>query len=250
MRVRSVVVLAQVGRMAIGAHVVPVLIDTGPVASVTRRDLLTGIQKEPPLAAALARARVPGDSQRLQTSAGHRDEILLQRIYAERKFDFVVMQRAVRSVGAYHEARSISKEARRDAVVIEAGAIEVAQHRRRVRRLHRQLMVRAAPESILPARDRLRTRRRRRISHRVSAVLSTLESKASDGSRIRRATSTTATTDTSTNGASHASRPRFDFSCAAVGCGRATIFAPVCSCAFSFCSTVNLGTSVACRCIA
>ena len=147
MRVASVVVLAQVGRMAIGAHVVPILIDAGPVASVTRRDLLAGIQKEPPLAATLARPRIPGDSQRLQTSAGHRDQILLQRIYAERKFDFVIMQRAVGAVGAYHEARSISIEARCDAVVIEAGAIEVAQHRRRVRRLHRQLMVRAAPQS-------------------------------------------------------------------------------------------------------
>src|SRR5208337_3464652 len=50
----GVVVLAQVGRMAIGAHVVPVLIDAGPVASIMRRDLFPGIQKEPPLAATFA----------------------------------------------------------------------------------------------------------------------------------------------------------------------------------------------------
>ena len=39
----SVVVLAKVGRMAVGAHVVPVLIDAGPVPRVIGRDLLTGI---------------------------------------------------------------------------------------------------------------------------------------------------------------------------------------------------------------
>ena len=31
--------------------------------------------------------------------------------------------------------------------------------------------------------------------------------------------------DTSANGASHASRPRFDFGCAGFGCGRAAVFA-------------------------
>src|SRR5580704_2237042 len=46
-----------------------------------------------------------------------------------------------------------------------------------------------------------------------------------DGSRVRRASITTATTDISSNGTSHASRPRVDFGCAAVGCGRATVFA-------------------------
>lgn len=115
--------------MAIGAHVIPVLIDARPVPGVPRRDLLSGIQKEPPLAAARAWPRVPGDPQRLQASARHRDEILLQRINAERVPDFVLMKRAVRAVGTHHELGATTVEARRDAVVIEARMIEVAQDR-------------------------------------------------------------------------------------------------------------------------
>src|SRR5208283_716541 len=60
----QVVVLANISRMAVGAHVIPVLIDAGPMPRISKGDLLTGIEKEPSLAAALARAAVPCHSER------------------------------------------------------------------------------------------------------------------------------------------------------------------------------------------
>src|ERR1700733_13549368 len=135
--------------MTIGAHVVPVLIEAGPMPGIVRRDLLTRIQKEPPLTAPVARAAVPRYPQRLQTAARHRDEILLQRVDAERVADFVVMQRAVGTVGTHHELRSRAIEVRGDAAVVETRVIEVAEHSGIRSRLHRQLMMRSVPQRIL-----------------------------------------------------------------------------------------------------
>src|SRR5271167_3490290 len=86
----QVVVLAQVGRMAVRTHVIPGLIDTGPVQRIRRRDSLAWVEKEPPLAAAFAWTAVPCDPERLQASPRHSYEILLQRIYAKRVLDLVI----------------------------------------------------------------------------------------------------------------------------------------------------------------
>ena len=77
---RRVVILAHAGRVALGAHEVPVLIELGPMQHVVVTDLLVGIEVEPALAALVLRAAVPGDRQRLQPAVGKLDEILLQRI--------------------------------------------------------------------------------------------------------------------------------------------------------------------------
>ncbi len=59
-RVRPLVeVLAQIRGMAVGALVVPVLVDRRPVQAVARPDLLAGIEVEPALAAGRARPRIP-----------------------------------------------------------------------------------------------------------------------------------------------------------------------------------------------
>ena len=88
----QVIAAPQVGRVAVGAHPVPVLIDPGPVQLVVVRDLLVGIEVEPALAALLLRPRVPGEAQRLEAPAREGDQILLQRVDAERVVDLVVVQ--------------------------------------------------------------------------------------------------------------------------------------------------------------
>src|SRR5688572_10110115 len=79
----GVVVLAHAGRMALGAHEIPVLIELGPMQDVVRLDLLMGIEVKPALAALLLRARIPRQRQRLNAAVGKLDEILLQGIEAE-----------------------------------------------------------------------------------------------------------------------------------------------------------------------
>src|SRR6266851_6161055 len=104
------VVLAQVGRMAIRAHVIPGLVDTGPVQRIRRRDSLARVEKEPTPASTLARPAVPCDSERLQASARHGYQILLQWIDAKRVLDFVITKGAVGTVSTDHELRVPSKE--------------------------------------------------------------------------------------------------------------------------------------------
>ena len=84
---RRVVVLAHAGRMALRAHEIPVLVQPGPVQHVVVLDLLVRIEMEPALAALVLRPAVPGERQRLQAAVGKLDQILLQRIDAERVLD-------------------------------------------------------------------------------------------------------------------------------------------------------------------
>ena len=82
-----VVVLAYTGRMALGAHEVPILIQLSPMQDVVVANLLIRIEVEPALAATVLRPAVPGDRECLQTPIRELDQILLQWIEAERVFE-------------------------------------------------------------------------------------------------------------------------------------------------------------------
>jgi hypothetical protein len=55
------------------------------------------------------------------------------------------VQRAIRTVGADDEFVAIAEKGRRDAEMLELGASEIAEYRRRRRGLHRPRMMRAIP---------------------------------------------------------------------------------------------------------
>ena len=64
-----IVVLAQLGRVALGAHEVPGLIDAGPVQRIAGVQVLVGVEVEPALAALILRAARP---RRCRAPAGGR----------------------------------------------------------------------------------------------------------------------------------------------------------------------------------
>src|SRR5262249_6846857 len=107
---------------------------------------LVRIEMEPSLAALCLRAAVPGDTERLQATAGEPDQVLLQGSNAECVLDLVVMQRAVRSVGMHEKGAGASKKPGHDPIVCEAHVLEVTQNGRLRGRLHRELMMRAGPQ--------------------------------------------------------------------------------------------------------
>ncbi len=109
---RRVVVLAHAGRVALGAHEIPVLVELRPVQDVVVADFFIGIEVEPALSALVLRPAVPGDPQRLQAPVGKFDQILLQGIDAERVFDLEFGGLAVRPVGLDHELAVAPEEAR------------------------------------------------------------------------------------------------------------------------------------------
>src|SRR5262245_51303579 len=90
-----VVVLADIRRMAVRAHVVPVLLTAGPVQLVAEVDALVRIEVKPALPARLARARIPDDRQRLEPAAGQLDQVLLEWSQPEGVLDLEVGQLAV-----------------------------------------------------------------------------------------------------------------------------------------------------------
>ena len=75
----GVVALDQLGRVALGALQVPVLVQASPVQRVLGVDLLLGVEVEPALPARGLGPAVPGDGERLQPATGKRDQVLLQR---------------------------------------------------------------------------------------------------------------------------------------------------------------------------
>jgi hypothetical protein len=89
--------------MAVGALVVPGLVTSRPVQAVAGGQFLIRIEMNPTLGALFLRSRVPGDAERLQPATGHGDQVLLQRIDAERVGDLVLVESAVRPVGSDQE---------------------------------------------------------------------------------------------------------------------------------------------------
>ncbi len=101
---------------------------------------------EPALAALLLRPAVPGDRQRLQAAVGELDQILLQRVDAEGVLHLERGELAVRPVGLDQELAVLAEEARPHAVMLEARVGEIAEHRPVGCMLHRELVLRRAPQ--------------------------------------------------------------------------------------------------------
>ena len=144
--VGRVVVLAHAGRMAFGAHEIPILVQLGPVQDIVVLDLLVRVEMEPALAAFVLRPAVPGKRESLQAAVGKLDEVLLQRIDAERVLDLEGAELAVRAVGLDDEFSVLAEEAGAHAEIFETRIVEIAEHRLVGRVLHGELVLRRAPQ--------------------------------------------------------------------------------------------------------
>ncbi|MNR19277.1 hypothetical protein D3C85_1360600 [compost metagenome] len=106
-----IVVLAQVGGVAIRAHEVPVLCRAGPAQRIAVADLLLRVEMEPALPALIRRSAVPSDGQCLQAPVRKLHQILLQGFDAEGVADAELGQLAVGAVGKDEEAPIATVEA-------------------------------------------------------------------------------------------------------------------------------------------
>ncbi len=137
----QVEILAHIGGVAVGAHIVPGLVTPCPVQRITGGKLLVGIQKIPPLPALFLGPTVPRDAECLISPVGKFDQILLKWIDTKRVGDEIFVQHAVGSVGADHEMLVGTEERRRHPEMLELCAGKIAQHRGSRGWLHRQRMV-------------------------------------------------------------------------------------------------------------
>ncbi len=141
---RRIVLLAQVGGMAVRAMAVPVLIDGSPVQRALRIACGFRVQGEPALAALVGRAAVPGGAERLQATAWQTQQILLQGVNAEGIAHRIVTLLAVRPRRANHELVAATGE-RRAVTLRQRRGAEIAQHTVGAGGLHGQLMMGAEP---------------------------------------------------------------------------------------------------------
>ena len=144
-----IIILAQAGGVTLGAHIIPVLVQLGPVQHVVMLDLLVGIEVEPMLSPLLLRAAVPGDRQRLHAPVREFHQILLQRIDPEGVLRLEGGELAVRAVDLDQEFPVLAEEARAHAVIVENRIVEIAEDRRGGRMVHGLLMVRPLPQLCL-----------------------------------------------------------------------------------------------------
>ena len=118
----EVIVLLQIGLVAVGALVIPSLVAPSPVQRATRLELLIGVEMKPAFAAFFFRAAVPCDAERLITPSGKGNQVLLQRIYLEGVGDPVIVRCAIGALGAHHKFIARAPESSGDAEVLSGPA--------------------------------------------------------------------------------------------------------------------------------
>src|SRR5450756_1049812 len=144
-----VVALSDRRRMTVDAIGIPVVLTPRPVELVLRSGAVTGREREPALPALDGGASVPSDGERLHASAGELHQVLLERIYAERPADLVIVQRAVFAVGVHEVAIAAAEERRRDGGARAARGVKPAEHRARLGVLHGDGVLRRFPGRVL-----------------------------------------------------------------------------------------------------
>jgi len=106
---------------------------------------------KPTLPASLLRSRIPRNRQSLKSTAGQLDEILLQRLDAERVADLEIRELSVCTVGADEELAIALEERARRATLRDVRVAEVAGNAAVTRRRHGGLVLRLPPVGGLAA---------------------------------------------------------------------------------------------------
>src|SRR6516225_10229634 len=114
-----VVVFLHAGRMTLGAHEIPVLVEPGPVQHVVVLDLLIRIEMKPALAALILGPAVPGDRKRLDAAIRELDQVLLEGIDAKGVLHLEGRKLAVGAAGLDEEFVVLLEKARVNAVVVK-----------------------------------------------------------------------------------------------------------------------------------
>lgn len=144
----GVVGLDEIGGMALGAHVVPVLVGAGPVQAVAGGRDRVGIQVEPALPASLCGAGVPRNVEGLQSPPIQRQQVLLQRIHAERVAHGEFAAHAIFPLGFDKEFTVAFEEAGAHPPEGDLGVLEIAEDRFRCGGQHGPVVMRPPPRRL------------------------------------------------------------------------------------------------------
>lgn len=144
----QVVVLLQVGGVALGASRVPVLGDASPVERIVWSETFVGNVGRRDFEPFFAMG-VPRNAKHLHSAVRELDHILLEWVNAEGVFDLEVLIGAVWPLGIHHILAVTGEEPCSDAEPLEGRIVEVAKHRFGGGDFHRAIVVRAVPQVVL-----------------------------------------------------------------------------------------------------
>src|SRR5271165_1230537 len=101
---------------------------------------------EPALASLLLRPAVPRNTERLVTSAGKCNQVLLQRVDAEGVGDLIIPHRPVRAIRTHQEPLPLAMKLRDRAEMLDPGIAKVAENGGIGCLPHGRCVVRALPK--------------------------------------------------------------------------------------------------------
>ena len=148
----DIVVLLQIGRVAVGTHVIPALRDAGPMHGIVGTEPLRRVGRR--TVDPFLLQRVPRNPQDLESgNLGLRhvgrpielNHVLLQRSDAERVLDLEVRHLPVGSLGVNHEPLAVAIHAGREAIAGEFHIVEITQHGVVGGQVHSAIVIRSGP---------------------------------------------------------------------------------------------------------
>ena len=138
---RAVEVLAQAGRMALGAGAVPILGDPGPEEDVVRSNVLPVVEVKPSLAALGSGPGIPAEGQALEPPSGKLHQVLLQGVRSEGVLDLEFFDSSRGPFGRDQELAVPAVEPGGHAEVGQGRVLEIPQNGLVAGRVHGQIMM-------------------------------------------------------------------------------------------------------------
>jgi hypothetical protein len=139
-----IISFAQVGRVTVCAHMVPVLHGTSPKEWVVGLDVLVGINVIPSFA-----FDIPASGQDLHPTVGELNEILLERFPSEGVLNLKDFHFSVLVFRFHHVLFTLPKKTGNDTVTLEGSVVEIPTDGFRRRQLHGMEVMRPFPFFVL-----------------------------------------------------------------------------------------------------
>jgi hypothetical protein len=143
------IVFSQVGGVALGTHVIPVLRDPGPVKYIIRRNAFVLINMKPALPSFTGGTGIPTQGKALVPSPWKGNQVLLQWPYAKHIGNLIIGHLAIRSFGMNHKSTFRPVKPGSYAKMCETDIIEITQYRFFGGRIHGHVMIRSLKKHIL-----------------------------------------------------------------------------------------------------
>ncbi len=140
------IVFSQVGGVAFGTHVIPVLSNPGPVQYIPGRNGFILVNMEPALPSICCQTRIPAQRKALVPATWEFNEVLLQRPYSKHIGNLIIDHISLWTFCIHHVLSILHKKPGGNPVMGDGRFIEITQHSFRIGLIHGHVVVRSLEE--------------------------------------------------------------------------------------------------------